>query len=885
MDYSKESLDRKEKIKKLKEAGVIVYANNYRGKQDISFVQNKKESVKELEILLSQGIQGDFQLAGRLMSSKSHGKLIFSKIMDNTGILQICFMKDEVLLNSGVPGTMGLKNLLIEGEEKDAYKIAEKFLNIGDYIGVKGDLFFTKHGELTLLVKEFQILAKAVRPLPEKFHGINDQETIYRQRYLDLIMNDASYQRFLLRSKFVQALRKFYLKNNFIEIETPILWNSASGAAAKPFITHHNDFWEDFFLRIAPETALKKATVGRFERVFEIGRNFRNEGSDPSHMQEFSVVEHYASWWNFEDNMKFTEELFDHLFSSLQLSKIVPIKDKEGNLKEVDFTTPWKRIDYIRWVEESSGINVENYTMKDEEKLREDIQKAGYTWVGIEKQGLTTMIDYLYKKVLRPTIVGPAFIYNYPKTMQPLARQSDSDENIVEQFQVLVNGWEILKAYSELVDPEIQKSNFDAQGQALLKWDEEATSGDDEFLLAMEYGMPPQSWLGMGLDRIFSLLTEQENLRDVVLFPLMRGENKGEVKAKKTMLAVSIINKWIWLEPWQEMNTIAHLNAAFWAREGRSLFTQNTVATKDNTEINLNIQHAIMIKESPNSAKIITLIKKAQAEWLQIAEFTREMLNTTDDKNVVEWTKQKDFQEVEYLWVEIFWPKKIVEALTNEFPLYQATNNKINDGKDQKEELVKKEEKSDYENLSLPSIEQAQALVEKYAPQTKQHLISVWFAMKYFAKKLWQNEQAWQLVGLLHDIDWDYIEKDWNRHCKEDLEKIVSEIGLPKELIDDIKSHGYWLTNVNPDTLIRKYICSLDELTGFITAVGKMMPNKKIEEIKLSSVLKKIKDKSFAAWVSREELRNCEKMLGQDLEIFTQELLEGLSQYASEFGM
>jgi lysyl-tRNA synthetase class 2 len=196
-------------------------------------------------------------------------------------------------------------------------------------------------------VKEFQVLSKAIRPLPEKFHGLNDKETIYRQRYLDLISNEESYDRFRFRSDFIKTIREFYWKYDFVEIETPILGNAASGAAAEPFITHHNDFDEDYFLRIAPETGLKKATVGRFERVFEMGKNFRNEGSDPSHMQEFSVFEHYAAYWNFEDNMQFTEDMFDYIFENLALEKKREITDKDGKNREVDFSTPWQRIDYI----------------------------------------------------------------------------------------------------------------------------------------------------------------------------------------------------------------------------------------------------------------------------------------------------------------------------------------------------------------------------------------------------------------------------------------------------------------------------------------------------------------------------------------------------------
>nr|MDD3720547.1 lysine--tRNA ligase [Candidatus Gracilibacteria bacterium] len=523
--YSNESIDRIEKIKKLKEAGVIVYANNYHGKVDIQDVLKKQDKSKEVELLQETGASGDFKTAGRMMSYKSHGKLAFAKITDHTGTIQICFMKDKFKFNTGKEV---IDSLIIDSEEKSSYKISEKFTNVGDYIGIIGDLFLTKHGELTIFVKEFQILAKAIRPLPEKFHGIQDEETIYRQRYLDMIMNEESFSRFKLRSKFIKTLRDFYDKNSFFEIETPVLGNAASGAAAAPFITHHNDFDEDFFMRISPETYLKRATVGRFERVVEFTRNFRNEGSDPSHMQEFSAIEHYSAWWNYEDNMKFTEEMFDYLFKNIpELKKEVLVKDKMGLEKMVNFATPWARIDYIEGVKNACGIDVSKYFIGDEKMLIEDIKKAGVQFEGMDKMVVPTLIDYLYKKVLRPSITGPAFVYNYPKTMQPLARQSDTNPEIVEQFQVVVNGWEIIKAYSELVDPQIQRTNFEDQAKAKEMGDEEATPGDEDFVYAMEYGMPPQSGWGMGIERVFSLLTEQSNLRDVVLFPLMKSEKNN----------------------------------------------------------------------------------------------------------------------------------------------------------------------------------------------------------------------------------------------------------------------------------------------------------------------------------------------------------------------
>ena len=289
-------------------------------------------------------------------------------------------------------------------------------------------------------------------------------------------MNEESYDRFKFRSKFVKTIRDFYEEYNFIEIETPVLWNAASWTAAAPFTTKHNDFDEEFFLRIAPETALKKATVWRFERVFEIWKNYRNEWSDPTHMQEFTAVEHYAAWWNFEDNMKFTEDMFDYIFDKMNLDRNIKIKDKEWIEKIVSFNTPFERIDYIAGVKEKSWIDVSEYGAEDEKELREKIKAAWYIWEGIDIQASATMIDYLYKKVLRPSIVGPAFIFNYPKTMQPLARQSDANDQIVEQFQLVLNGWEVLKAYSELVDPKIQQENFDSQSEALERWDEEATS-------------------------------------------------------------------------------------------------------------------------------------------------------------------------------------------------------------------------------------------------------------------------------------------------------------------------------------------------------------------------------------------------------------------------
>ncbi len=516
-----------QKVHKIKAMGIVPYAQSF-SKKDmmgniISAYQDKE--LRDINDIILNPVN-QVKTAGRVMLYRGHGKLAFARLLDSTEQIQLMFHRDNcVIVNENGEKLFSLPS---GEEEMSAYKFMEKMVDMGDFIGVEGEIFRTHKGELTIFVSAFTFLSKTIRPLPEKFHGIQDQEDIYRKRYLDMTMNPESYQRFLLKSKFYKVLRDFYTQEGFVEIQTPILDNAASGAAARPFVTHHNDFDVDVYLRIAFETSLKKATVGRFEKVFEIGQDFRNEWSDPSHLQEFTQVEHYAVYWNYEDNMLFTEKMFDYLFDKLGLPKILKVKDKEGEIKDVDFTTPWERIDYTKGILDSSGIDITQYGMDDADKLREDIKAKGIQFEKMDHMGTTTLIDYLYKKVLRPKIIGPAFIYNYPVIMQPLARISDKDSGIVEQFQLLVNGWEICKAYSELVDPLLQQENFDKQAEAAAKGDEEATASDDSFVMAMEYGMPPQSGFGMGLERILAILTEQDNLRDVVMFPLMKPEVSKE---------------------------------------------------------------------------------------------------------------------------------------------------------------------------------------------------------------------------------------------------------------------------------------------------------------------------------------------------------------------
>ena len=305
-----------------------------------------------------------------------------------------------------------------------------------------------------------------------------------------------------------------------MEVETPTLTHKATGAAARPYYTRNNAEDIDLVLRISHELPLKELIVGGFEKIFELGKVFRNEGKDPSHLPEHTHLEHYCAYWDFEDNIRFTEKMYDHLFKVLNLEKKRSILDKNGREVEVDFSTPWNRLDYIAAVNQDSGLDILSYN--DADKLRKDLKKQKIEFDGMEKMGLSALIDNIYKKVTRPKIINPTIIYNYPKIVQPLARINDDDERIVDQFQLVINGWEMLKAYSELVDPLDQRARFEEQAAAKKAGDEEAFEVDDEYLTAMEHGMPPISGWGMGIDRLAAILSKQNNLRDVILFPLVK---------------------------------------------------------------------------------------------------------------------------------------------------------------------------------------------------------------------------------------------------------------------------------------------------------------------------------------------------------------------------
>lgn len=518
LDNHDERSVRIQKLHALRSLGINPYPDKFQKNHDIAVARSvweKNPSLRTIEEIIAEP-ENEIQTAGRIMLVRSFGKLIFWKIQDFSWEIQFALSKEFCEYIHGGETVSEF------GEEKvSAFKIFEKYIDRGDIVGIQGELFITHKGELTIFVKSFQLLAKSFLPLPEKFHGLADEETIYRKRYLDMITDRSSYDRMIFRSRFVQKLREFYYREWFIEVETPTLGNSASGALANPFMTHIDSTDADLYLRIAPETSLKKCTVWGMEKVFEIGKQFRNEGIDPSHLPEFTSVEHYAVYWNYRDNMDFTERMFTYILDELMGGKReVEILNSKGEKNLVDFAGPWPRYSIRDLILENSGIDI--YEADTLEKLQAAISSKGIQIDGFLKHSFGTLIDKLYKKVARPKLIHPTFVTHQPLVLSPLARINDDNPMIVDRFQLIINGWEVTNAYSELVDPIDQDERFQNQSAAKDAGDDEVAMPDNDFVIAMEHGMPPQSGFGMGIDRIVALLTGQPNLRDVVLFPLVK---------------------------------------------------------------------------------------------------------------------------------------------------------------------------------------------------------------------------------------------------------------------------------------------------------------------------------------------------------------------------
>jgi lysyl-tRNA synthetase class 2 len=478
---------RKQKLERLRASGVNPYPNRFEQ------THTAQEAIKQLEAQeTSQAKAEPVSVAGRIMAVRKMGKASFIDIRDGSGKIQLLFQPANY---------------------KEAEQELFKELDIGDIIGVAGTLLRTRTGEPTISVADFTLLAKSLRPLPEKWHGLSDIEIRYRQRYVDLIASSEVKDIFKTRSRIISVVRQFLDGRGFIEVETPVLQPAAGGALATPFITHHNALDRDLYLRIATELHLKRLIVGGFDKVYEIGRTFRNEGIDTEHTPEFTMLESYEAYADYTDVMNMVEQMIP--FVAQQVLGVTEIKYGNDTIK---LTPPWRRVTLRDAVKEFSGIDFVVYPTAD--GLREKMRTKK---IEVDPQkSWPKLVDELLKTFVRPKLIQPTFVYDYPVSMSPLAKNRPGEERVVERFQPYIGGLEVGNAYSELNDPLLQRQRFIEQMQERHGSDAEKWTIDEDFLTALEYGMPPTGGLGIGIDRLVMLLTNQQSIREVILFPQLR---------------------------------------------------------------------------------------------------------------------------------------------------------------------------------------------------------------------------------------------------------------------------------------------------------------------------------------------------------------------------
>jgi len=489
--------ERIKKSERLREEGINPYPNQIKKGTPSKQFLDECAYIKELDADVKKDDTKSYTLTGRLKFVRIMGKAAFAKLEDSEGLVQLYYNRDE--LPEGYYNT-----------------VVKKLFEVGDIIQATGYPFVTQTGELTLHCKDMKIVSKAISPLPEKFHGLQDQEIRYRQRYLDMIMNPEVKETFIIRSKIVSLIRRFFEDKTFLEVETPMMHPIPGGANAKPFVTQHNALGVERYLRIAPELYLKRLIVGGMEAVFEINRNFRNEGMDQTHNPEFTMIEFYWAYKTYIELMEITEELFDYLFDNLGLERKLPYGDME-----INFSTPFAKIPYIESLTSVGGVPADICT--DKEKALAYLKEHG---VDADKNLTLGYIQAeMFDEFVEEKLINPTFITDFPVDISPLARRSDANPDIAERFELFMSGKEIANGFSELNDPIDQYNRFKGQVSAKdATGDDEAMHMDTDYVKALSHGMTPTAGEGIGIDRLVMMLTNQHSIRDVLLFPAMRPE-------------------------------------------------------------------------------------------------------------------------------------------------------------------------------------------------------------------------------------------------------------------------------------------------------------------------------------------------------------------------
>jgi lysyl-tRNA synthetase class 2 len=471
---------RRQKLDALRAAGVDPFPHQFEGVEPIASVREAHKSLQA-----GEETEAHHRVAGRIVARRGQGKMAFLDVADRSGRIQLQARVDEL-------GPEGMERLLD--------------LDLGDVIGVDGVAFGTRRGELTLRVERYELLAKSLRPLPEKRHGLKDVETRFRHRELDLIANEEARDLFVTRARVIAAIRSFLDVEGFVEVETPVLQPLYGGALARPFTTHHNALDRTLYLRIATELYLKRLIVGGLERVYELGKDFRNEGIDTTHNPEFTMLEFYEAYADYHDVANRCERLVAHVASAV------------GYSGEIDFSPPWRRETLVDAIRDRTEIDI--MAFPDGDALAAEMQARGLPVP--DKETWPQLVDELLSKHVEPTLVAPTFLFDYPVELSPFAKRHRSDERLVERFEAYVAGMELANAFTELNDPDEQRRRFEQQRALAGAGDEEAQPYDEAFLEALEYGMPPTGGIGIGIDRLVMVLTGKRSIREVVLFPAMR---------------------------------------------------------------------------------------------------------------------------------------------------------------------------------------------------------------------------------------------------------------------------------------------------------------------------------------------------------------------------
>ncbi len=490
-DLNDQMIIRREKLDKYREAGVYPFGQRFVVKEKAATIKENFRDYNGQPVVI----------AGRIMTIRSHGKTAFANLRDVTGDIQVYFRKDVL------------------GEE--VYALV-KMLDMGDVVGIEGHVFLTHTGEVTVKVEKYTLLTKSLRPLPEKWHGLTNTELRYRQRYVDLIVNPEVRETFKRRTQILQAIREYYVNHDFMEVETPMMHAIPGGAAARPFITHHNALDIDIYMRISPELYLKRLIVGGLDRVFEINRSFRNEGIDNRHNPEFTMVESYQAYGNYEDVIELTENIVAYCAQKVLGTTKITYQDTE-----IDLTPPWNRITMQEGVKKYAGEDFSTVTTVEEARAIADRLNVEYG----ANDGIGKILNNCFEEYVEENLIQPTFVYGHPKEISPLAKANQENPFETERFEAFVFGRELANGFSELNDPIDQRERFEAQLKEREAGDDEAHRMDEDYITAMEYGLPPTAGLGIGIDRLVMFLTDSSSIRDVLLFPLMKPEEVGTTEA------------------------------------------------------------------------------------------------------------------------------------------------------------------------------------------------------------------------------------------------------------------------------------------------------------------------------------------------------------------